>query len=100
MRLGQSLGSEREIECLQLADVADRILRCYQWSAKVERPGNFAHKIVAVLHDQLIVRPSLAQSSDLVDDQKIVGLAERNPEADVGSSYAIRSRNTNYPGNR
>src|SRR5262245_9763420 len=78
--------NRRRIECSEFSDIATRILRCYQRSPKADRTGNFAHKIVAVAHDELIVRPSSAKAADLIYDPKIRSLAESNTKTRIRSS--------------
>src|SRR5262249_15943941 len=70
--------NSRIIECAQVDEIADRILRCDQRGLKADRTRNFADKIVAVVHDQLVLRPSLAKTADLAHNSKIRRLADCN----------------------
>src|SRR5262245_45484609 len=84
MRLGQSLGSERDIERLQLGDVAD--------ISGVRRLSELAISLTKLL--QLCTTSShsvqiFAQSPDLVDDKNIVCLDEGKRDTYLG--YPIAS---------
>jgi len=80
---------------MKLSNVADRVLRRYQWSLQANRTGNFAHKTVAVMYDKPIVRPSLAKTADFAYEAKIRGLIDGNTKARIGSSHEVRPGDAN-----
>ena len=74
---------------MKLSDVVDRVLRRYQWSPKPDRTCNLAHKVVAVMNDKLVLRPSSAKAADLPYEAEIGGLVNGNAKASIGSSCKV-----------
>src|SRR5262245_29751953 len=84
--LASAPGIERGVEGVQFAHIVYGILRCQRWGEKADRTCNFSDKTVAVVHDELIVRPGPAKRPDLADDTKIRRLAQRNAKACIRST--------------
>ena len=80
---------------MKLSNVADRVLRSYQWGLQANRTCDFAHKVVAVMNDKLVLRPTPAKAADFAYEAEIRGLIDGNTKASIGSSHEVRPGDAN-----
>jgi len=85
---------------MKLSNVADGVLRSYQWRLQANRTCDFAHKVVAVMNDKLVLRPSPAKTADFAYEAEIGGLIDGNTNASIGSSHQVRPGDAKHSGNR